>query len=103
MSGHGKRFEQAAGTFDREAEHTPSEAFRLLKEFPDAKFDETGRGVVGWGYDTRKQDQALRGTVTLPHGTGEAVRVAVLAQNKAKEHATPVPTWWAPPISSRRS
>jgi len=86
MSGRGKRYEEAAGTFDREVEHTPSAAFRLLKEFPDAKFDETVEVSFRLGIDTRKQDQALRGTVTLPHGTGKTVRVAVFAQgDKAKE------------------
>jgi large subunit ribosomal protein L1 len=83
---HGKRFEQGAANFDREAEHTPSQAIKILKEFPAAKFDETVEVAFRLGIDTRKQDQALRGTVTLPNGTGRSVRVAVFAQGeKARE------------------
>ena len=86
MSGQGKRFNQAAAGFDREAEHTPAEAMRILKAWPDAKFDETIEVAFRLGIDTRKQDQALRGTVSLPHGTGKSVRVAVFAQGeKARE------------------
>ena len=86
MSGHGKRYGKAVEGLDREAEHTPSEAIRLVKGFPDAKFDETVEVAFRLGIDTRKQDQALRGTVSLPHGTGKSVRVAVFAQGeKARE------------------
>jgi large subunit ribosomal protein L1 len=83
---HGKRYEQGAGNFDREAEHTPSQAIKIVREFPAAKFDETVEVAFRLGLDTRKQDQALRGTINLPHGTGKTVRVAVFAQGeKARE------------------
>jgi large subunit ribosomal protein L1 len=83
---HGKRFEQGVANFDREAEHTPAQAIKILKEFPAAKFDETVEVAFRLGIDTRKQDQALRGTVSLPHGTGKTIRVAVFAQGeKARE------------------
>jgi large subunit ribosomal protein L1 len=86
VSGHGKRFAKSIEGLDREAEHTPSEAIRLVKGFPNAKFDETVEVAFRLGIDTRKQDQALRGTVSLPHGTGKSVRVAVFAQGeKARE------------------
>ncbi|MGE5413038.1 MAG: 50S ribosomal protein L1, partial [Syntrophomonadaceae bacterium] len=86
MSGHGKRYTQAVDGWDREAEHTPSEAIKILKSWPAAKFDETVEVSFRLGIDTRKQDQALRGTVSLPHGTGKTVRVAVFAQGeKARE------------------
>ncbi len=83
---HGKRFEQGVANFDREAEHTPAQAIKILKEFPAAKFDETVEVAFRLGIDTRKQDQALRGTISLPHGTGKSVRVGVFAQGeKARE------------------
>ncbi len=83
---HGKRFEQGVASFDREAEHTPAQAIKILKEFPAAKFDETVEVAFRLGIDTRKQDQALRGTISLPHGTGKSVRVGVFAQGeKARE------------------
>ncbi|MEA2521529.1 MAG: large subunit ribosomal protein [Actinomycetota bacterium] len=82
----GKRFRAATATFDREAEYLPPAAFKLMKGFPDAKFDETVEVTFRLGIDPRKADQALRGTVSLPHGTGKSVRVAVFANgDKARE------------------
>jgi large subunit ribosomal protein L1 len=82
----GKRYRQAVELFDRMREYSPSEAFKILKELPDAKFDETVEVAFRLGIDTRKNEQALRGTVALPHGTGKTVRVAVFAAgDKARE------------------
>jgi large subunit ribosomal protein L1 len=82
----GKRYESSAASFDREHEYLPADAIHVLKGLPAAKFDETVEVSFRLGLDTRKQDQALRGTVSLPHGTGKSVRVAVFAQGeKARE------------------
>jgi large subunit ribosomal protein L1 len=82
----GKRTTQAATAFDREQEYLPVDAIKILKGLPDARFDETVEVAFRLGLDTRKQDQALRGTVSLPHGTGKSVKVAVFAQGeKARE------------------
>jgi large subunit ribosomal protein L1 len=82
----GKRYEQAATTFDREQQYAPSEALKLLREFPPAKFDETVEVAFRMGLDPRKADQMIRGTVSLPHGTGRSVRVAAFATgDKARE------------------
>jgi large subunit ribosomal protein L1 len=82
----GKRYRNAAESYDRFREYPPAEAFRILKSLPDAKFDETVEVAVRLGIDTRKNEQALRGTVALPHGTGKSVRVAVFAVGeKARE------------------
>ena len=82
----GKRYRQASETFDREQEYLPAEAIKILKSLPDAKFDETVEIAFRLGIDTRKNDQALRGTVALPHGSGKSVRVAVFAAgDKARE------------------
>jgi large subunit ribosomal protein L1 len=86
MSSHGKRYRQARAAVDREHAYTPSEAIRLLKEAPDAKFDETVEVHFNLGLNVRHADQQLRGTLMLPHGTGSDVRVAVFAEGeKAKE------------------
>jgi large subunit ribosomal protein L1 len=86
MSGGGKRYEHAAALAEREREHTPGEAIEALKAFPDARFDETVEIAFRLGIDTRKNDQALRGTVALPHGSGTSVRVGVFAAgDKARE------------------
>jgi large subunit ribosomal protein L1 len=82
----GKRYEESARSVDREREYAPSEAIRLLKEFPTAKFDETVELAFRLGVDPRKADQMIRGTVSLPHGTGRSVRVAAFAMgDKARE------------------
>jgi len=84
--GDGKRYRQAAAIFDRDREYTPGEAIKALKGFPDAKFDETVEVAFRLGVDPRKADQLVRGTVSLPNGSGKSVRVAVFAQGpKATE------------------
>jgi large subunit ribosomal protein L1 len=82
----GKRYSQAASLVDRDQLYVPAEAIRLLKQFPEAKFDETVEVAFRLGVDPRKAEQMVRGTVTLPHGTGRSVRVAAFAQgDKARE------------------
>jgi large subunit ribosomal protein L1 len=86
MAQHGKRYRQARGTIDREQAYTPVEAIRLLKEAPDAKFDETVEVHFRLGLNVRHADEQLRGTIMLPHGTGRSTRVAVFAEgDKARE------------------
>ena len=86
MSGRGKRYTQAAAAFEEDREYTPGDAIKALKGFPDAKFDETVELAFRLGVDPRKADQLVRGTVSLPNGTGKSVRVAVFAQGpKATE------------------
>jgi large subunit ribosomal protein L1 len=86
VSQHGKRYRQARAPIDREHAYTPVEAVKLLKDAPDAKFDETVEVHFNLGLNVRHADQQLRGTLMLPHGTGSDVRVAVFAEGeKAKE------------------
>jgi large subunit ribosomal protein L1 len=82
----GKRYETAATKIDREQQYTPGEAVKILRDFPLAKFDETVEVAFRMGVDPRKADQMIRGTVSLPHGTGKSVRVAAFATgDKARE------------------
>jgi len=82
----GKRYSQAAALVDRDQQYAPTEAIHLLKQFPPAKFDETVEVAFRLGVDPRKAEQMVRGTVTLPHGTGRSVRVAAFATgDKARE------------------
>lgn len=82
----GKRYRQALEAFERERLYSPAEAVRILKELPAARFDETVEAAFRLGVDPRKADQMVRGTVSLPHGTGKEVRVAVFATGeKARE------------------
>lgn len=86
MAKQSKRFREMVAKVDRDAEYTPAEAVRLVKETATAKFDESVDVALKLGVDPRHADQQVRGTVVLPKGTGKAVRVAVFAQGeKAKE------------------
>jgi large subunit ribosomal protein L1 len=84
----GKRYAGAEKLVDRDKLHSPQEAIAIVKQYPDAKFDETVEVALRLGVDPRKADQMVRGTVTLPHGTGKSVRVAVFAQGDKAREAT---------------
>lgn len=86
MAKRGKKYQEAAKLIDREASYEPIEALELVKKTASAKFNETVEVAVRLGVDSRKQDQAVRGVVVLPHGTGSTQRVLVFARGeKAKE------------------
>lgn len=86
MSKHGKKYLAAAEKVDASKLYTPLAGLRLVKELASAKFDETVEAHFRLGIDTRKADQQVRGSVSLPHGTGKTVRVAVFAEGeKARE------------------
>lgn len=80
---HGKRYRDAAQRYDRDRQHTPDEAIDLVKSLAAAKFDESVELVLRLGIDPRKSEEAVRGTVAMPAGTGRVVRIAVFAQGEA--------------------
>jgi large subunit ribosomal protein L1 len=82
-----KRYEDALRTFDRQQVYGPSEAIDLIKDNAKAKFDESVELAARLGVDPRKADQMVRGTVSLPAGTGKPVRVAVFAAGPAAQEA----------------
>ncbi len=83
----GKKFTDALKRFDRDAHFNPTEALTLVKSIASAKFDETIEVAMRLGVDPRKAEQAVRGTVALPSGTGKNIRVAVFATGEAAEEA----------------
>lgn len=86
MPKHGKRYRTAREMVDAGSSYPPAEAIALVKDNAGAKFDETVEATFRLGIDSRHADQNVRGTVSLPHGTGREVRVAVFATgDKAKE------------------
>jgi large subunit ribosomal protein L1 len=87
MAAHGKKLTDALKRFDRQALHSPLEAIDLVKSLASAKFDETVEMAVRLGIDPRKDDQRIRGTVSLPAGTGKTARVAVFATGEAANEA----------------
>lgn len=71
--------------YDKEALYSPEDAINLVKSLAYAKFDESVDIVFSLGIDPRQADQIVRGTVSLPHGTGKDVKVVVFANDQAKE------------------
>jgi large subunit ribosomal protein L1 len=83
-----KSYEAAAKLIDRDRLYSPVEAVRLAKQTSTTKrFDATVEVAMRLGVDPRKADQMVRGTVSLPHGTGKTARVAVFATGEKAEEA----------------
>ncbi|MGQ0825626.1 MAG: 50S ribosomal protein L1 [Actinomycetota bacterium] len=87
MATPGKKYVDASRRYERTAVYQPEEALALVKEMATRKFDETVEAAFRLGVDPRKADQMLRGTVSLPAGTGKDVRVAVFAAGDAAREA----------------
>jgi large subunit ribosomal protein L1 len=87
MTTNGKKYTDATRTYDRQHLHAPTEAVDLVKSMASAKFDETVELAMRLGVDPRKADQIVRGTVSLPGGTGQDTRVAVFASGEAANQA----------------
>jgi large subunit ribosomal protein L1 len=86
MTQHGKRYRNFRSQIDREQLYAPGDAVRILKAADGAKFDETVEAHFNLGLNVRHADQQLRGTISLPHGTGKEQRVVVFAEgDKARE------------------
>ena len=87
MAKKGKRYTAAFGEIDRTSEYSIADAVKILKGNAKAKFDETIEVALNLGVDPRHADQMVRGTVSLPHGTGKSLRVAVFARDAKAEEA----------------
>ncbi|MGD9638236.1 MAG: 50S ribosomal protein L1 [Alphaproteobacteria bacterium] len=86
MAKLGKRLKTNNGLVDKSKNYDLNDAVKVMKSFTKAKFDETVEVCVALGVDPRHADQMVRGVVSLPHGTGKSVKVAVFAKgDKAKE------------------
>ena len=86
MAKHSKNYRAALEKITEEA-YSPLAAMKLIKEISTVKFDETVTADFRLGIDTRQADQQLRGTVSLPNGSGKTVRVAVFAEGEAARAA----------------
>ena len=82
-----KRYGQAAAKVDRNTAYPLDRAVTLLKELPPAKFNEAVSLSVSLNIDPKKTDQLVRGTVTLPHGTGKTRRVVVFCKGEKETQA----------------
>jgi large subunit ribosomal protein L1 len=84
---HGKKYINALAQVDREELLTIPEALDKVKALATAKFDETVELAIRLGIDPRKSEQIVRGTLSLPAGTGKTNRVAVFAAGEAAQAA----------------
>ena len=82
-----KNTARVATEVDKERLYEPAEALGMVRRLAFAKFDESIDVVFTLGIDARKADQLVRGTVSLPHGTGKTVRIAVFADGEQAKEA----------------
>ena len=87
MSKLTKKQKAQVGKIDSNKLYALTDALGLVKEFANAKFDESIDVAVQLGIDAKKSDQVVRGAVVLPNGTGKTKRVAVFAQGAKAEEA----------------
>jgi large subunit ribosomal protein L1 len=87
MAKRSKAYQAAAAKIEEGKFYTPAEAVTIIRETGSAKFDSTIECAVKLGVDPRKADQMIRGTVSLPHGTGKTARVIVFATGAAADAA----------------
>ncbi|MEQ8357308.1 MAG: 50S ribosomal protein L1 [Kiloniellaceae bacterium] len=87
MATQGKRLKAAYENIDRKVVYDIGEAIKKIKSGANVKFDETVEIAMNLGVDPRHADQNVRGVVSLPHGTGKTVRVAVFAKGPKAEEA----------------
>src|SRR6476646_1323830 len=87
MAKHGKSYRKAAEQVDRDRLYTPLQAAGLAKQTSPVKYDATVEVAMRLGVDPRKADQMVRGTVSLPHGTGKTARVIGFATGEKAEEA----------------
>ncbi len=87
MAKRGKRYQEIKEQVDRYHLYTVDEAVSLVKQTSRAKFDETVDLASRLGVNAQHAEQNIRGTVTLPHGTGKSARVVVFAEGDAARQA----------------
>ena len=87
MKKHGKKYAEVLKKVDTSKFYTCSEAVKLVKETSITKFDGTVELAFNLNIDSKKSDQQLRGSLTLPHGTGKDKKIVVIARGAAAEEA----------------
>lgn len=90
MKNKSKRFRASSEQVDNNKTYTVHEAIELVKKTSNVKFDAGVELHIRLGIDTKKADQVVRGSVTLPHGTGKKKKIAVFAEGKDQDIAKKV-------------
>jgi large subunit ribosomal protein L1 len=87
MAHQGKRYAAAVARLDKTRTYSPEEALAQIKTAASAKFDETVELAIRLGVDAKSGEQMVRGTISLPHGTGKSPRVVAFARGEAETAA----------------
>jgi len=87
MRTRSKRYAEGLKLVDRKKKYTVEEAVEIVRKTPPAKFDETVLLVLRLGIDSKKAEQMVRGSVTLPRGIGKTRKVIVFAEGEAADAA----------------
>ncbi len=87
MGKHSRRYEEQLKGFDREKMYSLSDGVSLVQKLASAKFDETVDLSARLGVNPKHADQQVRGTVVLPNGTGQEVRIIAFAQGEKATEA----------------
>lgn len=87
MSHLSKRMQESLKKIDKRRAYTLQEAIELLKQCPQTKFDQSVDVALVLGVDPKKSDQHVRGVVSLPHGTGKTLTIAVVARGEKVQEA----------------
>ncbi len=100
MPKHGKKYAAAAAKVEAGKLYTPKDAVELIKEISFAGFDETIEATFRLGVDTRKADQNIRGSISLPHGTGKTASPSSPRASRLVPLRRPAPISLVPTTSS---
>lgn len=87
MAKHGKKYKESVVKLEKSRKYSLEEGVSLVKEASYVKFDETVELAMRLGVDPKHSDQMIRGAVSLPHGTGKTIRVAVFAKGEKEKEA----------------
>lgn len=87
MTKRSKRMKEIEKLIDRNKSYTLEDALDLIKKCPQTKFDQSMNMQLKIGVNPKKSDQQVRGTVTLPHGTGQQVKLVVIARGDKVQEA----------------
>ena len=87
MKKHGKKYVEASKNVDRNTLYSLEDAIKLVKETSITKFDSTVEVAIKLNIDPKKSDQQLKGSLSLPHGTGKTKKVLVIAKGAFADEA----------------
>ena len=87
MKKHGKKYVEASKNVDKNKTYSLDDAIKLVKETSVTKFDSTVEVAIKLNIDPKKSDQQLKGSLSLPHGTGKTKKVLVIAKGSFAEEA----------------